>query len=155
FVLGRAVDGVLGGSTATAWPAACAGLVVLAMTGDVVSELAIGASTAAATARLRHNFVRRVLGLGPGAGPAAGDIASRAVPATADAAYAPSASILAVMALVPPVGGTAALVLLDPWTALTFALGLPAIAALLRAFVRDTSAVVGRYLEVQGRIATR
>jgi ATP-binding cassette subfamily B protein len=154
-VLGRAVDGVLGGSATLTWPTVYAGLVAVAMTGDVLSELAIGASTAAATARLRHTFVRRVLGLGPAAGLPAGDMTSRAVTATADTAYAPSASILALTAVVPPIGGLVALILLDPWLALTFALGLPAIVALLRSFVRDTSAVVGRYLEVQGRIAAR
>jgi ATP-binding cassette subfamily B protein len=154
-VLGRAVDGVLGGSATLMWPAVYAGLVAVAMAGDVLSELAIGASTAAATARLRHIFVRRVLGLGPAAGLPAGDMTSRAVTGTADTAYAPSASVLAATAVVPPVGGLIALFLLDPWLALTLALGLPAIAALLRSFVRDTSAVVGRYLEAQGRIAAR
>jgi ATP-binding cassette subfamily B protein len=132
-----------------------AGLVAVAMTGDILSELSIGASTAAATARLRHLFVRRVLGLGPAAGLPAGDMTSRTVTATADAAYAPSAAVLSLTAVVPPIGGMIALILLDPWLALTFALGLPAIVALLRSFVRDTSAVVGRYLEAQGRIAAR
>jgi ATP-binding cassette subfamily B protein len=170
-VLGRAVDGVLGGSTSLTWPTAYAGLVAVAMTGDALSELSVGASTANATARLRHRFTRHVLGLGTlagqGAGQAAGrgarqgaalpagDLTSRAVTATADTAYAPSASVLALTALVPPLGGLTALILLDPWLALTFTLGLPAIAALLRSFVRDTSSVVGRYLEAQGRIATR
>ena len=154
-VLGRAVDGVLGGSPALRWPLVYAGLVGVAMTGDALSELAIGASTANATARLRHGFTRHVLGLGTSAGLPAGDLTSRAVTATADTAYAPSASILAVTAVVPPLGGLIALLLLDPWLALTFALGLPAIVALLRSFVRDTSSVVGRYLDAQGRIATR
>ncbi|MGH3374949.1 MAG: ABC transporter ATP-binding protein [Actinoallomurus sp.] len=158
-VLGRAVDAVLGGSTALTWPIVYACLVGVAMTGDALSELSIGASTANATARLRHRFTRHVLGLGtltgPGPGLAAGDLTSRAVTATADTAYAPSASVLTFTALVPPLGGLTALILLDPWLALTFALGLPAIAVLLRSFVRDTSSVVGRYLEAQGRIAAR
>lgn len=157
-VLGRAVDGVLGhtgGSGITPWPVLYAGLVAVAISGDVLTELAVGASTATATARLRHRFVRHVLGLGTATGLPSGDLTSRAVTATADTAYAPSAAILAITAVVPPVGGMIALILIDPWLALTFALGLPAIVALLRAFVRDTSAVVGRYLEVQGRIAAR
>src|SRR3954451_4806729 len=61
-VLGRAVDGVLGGSTALTWPILYACLVAVAMTGDALSELSIGASTARATARLRHRFTRHVLG---------------------------------------------------------------------------------------------
>jgi ATP-binding cassette subfamily B protein len=154
-VLGRAVDGVLRGSTALTWPLLYGGLVAVAMTGDALSELSIGASTANATARLRHRFTRHVLGLGTSTGLPAGDVTSRAVTATADTAYAPSASVLTLTALVPPLGGLTALILLDPWLALTFALGLPAIAALLRSFVRDTSSVVGRYLEAQGRIAAR
>jgi ATP-binding cassette subfamily B protein len=154
-VLGRAVDGVLRGSATSTWPAVYAALVAVSMSGDALSELAVGASTANATARLRHLFLRRVLGLGTSSGLSAGDMTSRAVTATADTAYAPSASVLAVTAIVPPVGGMVALILLDPWLALTFALGLPAIIVLLRSFVRDTSTVVGRYLEAQGRIASR
>lgn len=154
-VLGRAVDGVLHGSATSTWPAVYAALVAVSMSGDALSQLAVGASTAAATARLRHLFMRRVLGLGLSSGLSAGDLTSRAVTATADTAYAPSASVLAVTAIVPPIGGMVALILLDPWLALTFALGLPAIVVLLRSFVRDTSAMVGRYLEAQGRIASR
>jgi len=154
-VLGRAVDRVLGGSTGLTWPLAYAGLVAVSMIGDALGELSIGASTARATARLRHRFTRHVLGLGTATGLPAGDLTSRAVTATADTAYAPSAAILSLTALVPPIGGLIALILLDPWLALTFALGLPAIAALLRSFVRDTSSVVTRYLEAQGRIAAR
>jgi ATP-binding cassette subfamily B protein len=159
-VLGRGVDGVLHDGGTSTWPLAYAALVAAAMTGDVFTELAIGASAAAATARMRHRFVRRLLSLGPSAGPssyglAAGDVTSRAVTATADTALAPSALVLAVTAVLPPVGGVIALLLLDPWLALTFALGLPVIIAVLNAFVRDTSAVVGRYLAVQGTIAAR
>jgi ATP-binding cassette subfamily B protein len=159
-VLGRAVDGVLHDGGTSAWPLGYAALVAAAMTGDVLTELAIGTSAAAATARMRHRFVRRLLALGPATGPsspglAAGDVTSRAVTATADTGLAPSALILAVTAVLPPVGGVIALLLLDPWLALTFALGLPVIIAVLNAFVRNTSAVVGRYLTVQGTIAAR
>ncbi len=154
-VLGRAVDGVLGGSATMTWPVVYACLVAASMAGDVLADLSAGSATANATAKMRHLFVRRVLGLGPAAGLPAGDLTSRAVTATADTAYAPSAVILAITAAVPPIGGIVALVLLDPWIALTFALGLPAIAVLLRSFVRDTSAVVTRYLDAQGRIAAR
>ncbi len=154
-VLGRAVDAVLGGSDSLTWPAVYACLVGVSMTGDALTELSIGASTARATAKLRHLFTRHVLGLGTSTGLPAGDLTSRAVTATADTAYAPSAAILTLTAVVPPIGGVIALILLDPWLALTFAVGLPAIAALLRSFVRDTSSVVSRYLEAQGRIATR
>ncbi|MFB9840574.1 ABC transporter transmembrane domain-containing protein, partial [Actinoallomurus acaciae] len=154
-VLGRAVDGGLSGSRSLTWPLVYAGLVAISMTGDALTDLSTGAGTAAATARLRHLFTRHVLGLGPSAGLPAGDLTSRAVTATADTAYAPSAAILTATAVVPPLGGVIALILLDPRLALAFGLGLPAIVALLRSFVRDTSAVVGRYLEAQGRIATR
>ncbi len=153
--LGRAVDGVLGGTATMTWPVLYACLVAASMTGDVLSELSAGATTATATAKMRHLFVRRVLGLGPAAGLPPGDLTSRAVTATADTGYAPSAVVLAITAVVPPAGGVVALILIDPWLALTFALGLPAIAVLLRSFVRDTSAAVTRYLNVQGRISAR
>ncbi|MCO5991916.1 ATP-binding cassette domain-containing protein [Actinoallomurus rhizosphaericola] len=157
-VLGRAVDGVLHDGGASTWPLVYAALVAAAMTGDVLTELAIGTSAAAATARMRHRFVRRLLALGPSAGPsglAAGDMTSRAVTATTDTGLAPSALVLTVTAVLPPVGGMIALLLIDPWLALAFAVGLPLIIAVLNAFVRDTSAVVGRYLAVQGAIAGR
>jgi ATP-binding cassette subfamily B protein len=169
-VLGRAVDGVLHDGGTSTWPLAYAALVATAMTGDVLTELAIGASAATATARMRHRFVRRLLALGPSLGPsggverapmttstglAAGDVTSRAVTATADTGLGPSALVLAVTAILPPVGGVIALFVLDPWLAVTFALGLPLIVFVLNAFVRDTSAVVGRYLAVQGAIAAR
>ncbi|MCO5989204.1 ABC transporter ATP-binding protein/permease [Actinoallomurus spadix] len=194
-VLGLAVDGVLRDGGTSTWPLAYAALVAAATAGDVLTELAIGTSAAAATARMRHRFVRRLLALGPSAGTrrspggegpcgvarrasptvraaggsgdestrgahtspglAAGDVTSRAVTATADTGLAPSAVVLAITAVLPPVGGMIALLLLDPWLALTFALGLPVIFAVLTAFVRDTSAIVGRYLAVQGVIAAR
>ncbi|GAA4610506.1 ABC transporter ATP-binding protein [Actinoallomurus liliacearum] len=155
-VLGRAVDGVLHDGGTSTWPLAYAALVAAAMTGDVLTELAVGTSAAAATARMRHRFVRRLLALGPSAsGLAAGDVTSRAVTATTDTGLAPSAVVLAVTAVLPPVGGMIALLVLDPWLALTFALGLPVIVVVLNAFVRDTSAIVGRYLAVQGVIAAR
>ncbi|GAB3984953.1 ABC transporter ATP-binding protein [Actinoallomurus acanthiterrae] len=177
-VLGLAVDGVLHNGGTSTWPLVYAALVATAMTGDVLTELAIGASAATATARMRHRFVRRLLALGPSLGVdrahggdrpgdetatavttstglAAGDVTSRAVTATADTGLGPSALVLAVTAILPPIGGVIALVLLDPWLALTFALGLPLIVFVLNAFVRDTSAVVGRYLAVQGAIAAR
>src|SRR3954471_14964748 len=106
-VLGRAVDGVLRGSTSLTWPLVYGGLVALAMTGDALSELSVGAATANATATLRHGFTRHVLGLGAVSGPGlcAGDLARRAVTATADTAYAPSAAVLTLTAVVPPIGG--------------------------------------------------
>src|SRR3569833_4580014 len=61
-VLGRAVDGVLGGSASLAWPLVYAGLVAVALAGDAHTELSTGAATASATARLRHRFTRHVLG---------------------------------------------------------------------------------------------
>ena len=85
--LGRAVDGVLRGSTALTWPLLYAGLVALSMAGSALTELSVGAATANATARLRHRFIRHVLGLGAlgarGTGLSAGDLTSRAVTAEA------------------------------------------------------------------------
>jgi ATP-binding cassette, subfamily B, bacterial len=154
-VLGKALDGVLRGSQASTWPIVYAVLVMVAMACEVGTELSLGTTAATSTARLRHLFVRKTLSLGPALRMPAGDLTSRLVASTADTGTAPSSIILGVTAAIPPFGAVIALLLIDPWLALSFAVGLPLIALLLRSFVRDTSTIVGRYLKVQGLIAAR
>ncbi|MCW2900058.1 MAG: transporter related protein [Streptosporangiaceae bacterium] len=154
--LGRAVDAAIyGNAEGLTWPLLFAALVTFVAGGDIVVQLAGGASAAQATAWLRHRLVGHVLMVGARPRLPAGEIAGRMVTGTADAGFGAGAVIQAAAAVVPPVGSLIALALIDPWLALAFAAGLPFIALLLRAFVRDTSAIVTRYLRTQGIIAAR
>lgn len=157
-LLGKAVDEVVhrpAGASWGGWPALFAGTVVLSVTADALSELLTGTSAAAVTARLRHELLRHVLSIGPALRLSAGDVSSRVVSAATEAGVGPSALVQTGTALIPPVGAVVALAILDPWLALTLLTGLPLILLMLRAFVRDTSAVVGHYLAAQGAIAAR
>jgi ATP-binding cassette subfamily B protein len=153
--LGRAVDAAVFGRGGPMWPALLAALVAVVAAGEVAGELVSGTSAAQATAWLRHRMVHHVLMLGARPRLPAGEIAGRVVTGTADAGFGPSAGIRAVAAVLPPAGSLVALALIDPWLAVAFAAGLPVIGALLRAFVRDTSTIVARYLRTQGDIAAR
>ena len=55
----------------------------------------------------------------------------------------------------PPAGSIIALALIDPWLAVAFAAGLPALAIVLRAFVRDASGITASYQRAQGAITAR
>ena len=157
-MLGKAVDEVVhrpAGASWGHWTAFFAGMAVLSVTADALSELLTGNSVAAVTARLRHVLLRHVLSIGPALRQPAGDVSSRVVSAAAEAGLGPSALVQTGTAMIPPVGAVVALAILDPWLALTLLAGLPLIVLLLRAFVRDTSAVVGHYLAAQGAIAAR
>jgi ATP-binding cassette subfamily B protein len=154
IALARAIDGVLAGSGAAAlW--ACAALVAVSATADMLVQLASGAGAAHATAWLRHSLVRHLLAAGPTLDLRAGDVTSRVVGGAAEAGVAPAAATQAAAALVPPAGALVVLGLLDWRLAATVAVALPAIAVLLHVLVRDISATVRRYLDVQGTIAAR
>ena len=154
-VLGRAVDAVVGG-TQSGWLVMAGLLVAALVVADVVDDLAVGATTARSTAWLRHTLLDRVLALGPGAGrPAAGDLASRMVANASVAGRAGPDVVRAMANAVPSVGGVVALFLIDPWLGLTFLAGLPLLLGLVRAFVRDASAVAQGYLDTQAGLAGR
>jgi ATP-binding cassette subfamily B protein len=154
-VLGRAVDAIVQGDEST-WPQWAALLVAALVVSDVVDDLAVGATTARATAWARHALLGRVLALGPRAGrPAVGDLASRMVANAGVAGRAGPDVVRAVANLVPSAGGVVALFLIDPWLGLAFMAGLPLLLGLVRAFVRDASAMAHGYLETQAGMASR
>ncbi|WP_245667526.1 ABC transporter transmembrane domain-containing protein, partial [Actinomadura macra] len=156
LALARAIDAAPpGGPSAAAafWP--CAALVALSATAEVLSELATGCGAARATAWLRHTLVRHVLAAGPALRIPPGDVAGRTVGGAAEAGTAPSAAPEAAVALLPPLGALVVLSFIDWRIALAIAVALPAIALLLRVFVRDITASAHRYLTVQGTIAGR
>ncbi|RKS69055.1 ATP-binding cassette subfamily B protein [Actinomadura pelletieri DSM 43383] len=156
YALARAIDAVPpGGAPAAAavWP--CVALVVASAVAEVLSELATGCASARATAWLRHTLVRHVLAVGPALRVPPGDVAGRVVGGAAEAGVAPAAAPEAAVGVLPAAGALVALVLIDWRVAAAIAVALPAIALLMRAFVRDISATVHRYLTIQGTIAGR
>ncbi|RFS82668.1 ABC transporter ATP-binding protein [Actinomadura spongiicola] len=156
YALARAIDAVPpGGAPAAAavWP--CVALVVASAVAEVLTELATGCAAARATAWLRHTLVRHVLAVGPALRIPPGDVAGRVVGGAAEAGVAPAAAPEAAVGLLPAVGALVALVLIDWRVAAAIAVALPVIALLMRAFVRDISATVHRYLDIQGTIAGR
>jgi ATP-binding cassette, subfamily B, bacterial len=85
----------------------------------------------------------------------AGDTVSRVVAGAADAGTGPASVLLAATVVIPPLGSVVALGLIDPWLVAAFAVGFPALAVILRALVRDSSAVSAGYGRAQGAIAAR
>jgi ATP-binding cassette subfamily B protein len=144
-------------SQASHWLAGCIALMVAIVAGAALVELATGLSTAASTAWLRRALAGHVFACGlrlPRCFPD-GDLASRMIGSAADAGYAPASGALAVAAVIPPAGSVVALGLIDPWLAVVFLAGLPALAAALRVFVRDASDTTVCYQRAQGAITAR
>ncbi|MEY9996685.1 ATP-binding cassette subfamily B protein [Streptomyces sp. V4I8] len=153
--LGRTLDLLLARAPATGWVLCCAGLVLSLALLDGCQSVLVGTVDARTTAWLRGRLTRRVLAVGPAvtARFGAGDLVARLVGNAAQAGTAPAARAALLAAFAGPVGGIVALGLIDVWLAVVFLAGAPVLAALLRAFARDTSRCVTRYQREQGRIA--
>ena len=147
-----------GAASSTAhWLAGCTALIILIVACGALGQFATGMSTAAATEWLRHRLAGHILDCGlrlPGRFPA-GDLVGRLIGGAAAAGGAPASGVLAVAAVIAPVGSIIALALIDPWLAVAFAAGLPVLAVLLRSFARDVSGISVRYQRAQGAIAAR
>ncbi|HEU5160543.1 MAG TPA: ABC transporter ATP-binding protein [Streptosporangiaceae bacterium] len=158
FVLGRTFDGLVTGAPGgAAWFAGCAVIVAGVVTCETLGIWAAGASSARVTAWLRGRIVRRVLGVGPALTRrlAEGELAARLGMNAEEAGRAPEAIVTGVALLIPTAGSLVALALIDPWLALALVAGLVLITLVLRAFLRDTTAIARGYQEAQGDIATR
>ena len=163
-VAGHTVDVVLGVAAAPGaashtayWLAGCIALIVVIVSCGALGQFAAGMSTAAATEWLRHRLAGRIFAGGPRLPERfpAGDLTGRVIGGAADAGSAPASGVLAVAAVIAPAGSIIALALIDPWLAVAFAAGLPALAVVLRAFVRDVSDITVSYQRAQGAITAR
>ncbi|MEU5096449.1 ABC transporter ATP-binding protein [Streptomyces sp. NPDC020996] len=154
--LGRTLDLLLAHAPATGWVFACAGLVLLLALLDACQSVLAGTVDARTTAWLRRRLTGHVLAVGPRAADrfGSGDLVARLVGNAAQAGTAPAARAALLAALAGPLGGMAALGLIDPWLAVVFLAGAPVLTLLLRAFTRDTTRCVADYQRVQGRIAS-
>jgi ATP-binding cassette subfamily B protein len=167
-VAGHTVDVVLGAAVAPGaapgatsdtayWLAGCTALIVLIVSCGALGQLAAGMSTAAATEWLRCRLAGHIFAGGlrlPERFPT-GDLVGRMIGGAAEAGNAPASGVLAVAAVIAPAGSIIALALIDPWLAVAFAAGLPALAVVLRAFVRNVSDITVSYQRAQGAITAR
>jgi ATP-binding cassette subfamily B protein len=165
-VLGRALDQLVGAAWAdhgggsagvTGAVATVAGLVALAVIVDVVSQLVMTAATAETTGLLRREVVTQVLDVGPSiaAGSAEGDLVARLVANAATAAKAVALVAGLAASLLPPVGAVVALAVVDPWLAVTFAVGMACASGAVRRYLRDSKVATAGYLAAQGKLAAR
>jgi ATP-binding cassette subfamily B protein len=157
--IGNAVDAAIakaadGGHTTAVWLVACAALVLVMVVSEGAILLASGTATARATAWLRVTLAGHVIARGP-ASSSTGDTVSRIVGGTADAGVAPASVVMAATAVIAPVASVVALGLISPWLVVAFIAGFPALAIVLRRFVRDSSDVSVAYQRAQGAIAGR
>ncbi|MEH0927207.1 ABC transporter ATP-binding protein [Micromonospora sp. CPCC 205558] len=154
--LGRAVDAALGGGSGW-WAVSACGLVVVLICVDTLTDLASGFGAARATAGLRRRLLRHLFGLDVRATRRhpVGDLVGRLVGQTADAGQAGNAVVLAIVAVLPPLGSVVALAIMEPVLGVTLLAGLGLLAVLMRAFVADASAATAGYQRVLGTIAGR
>lgn len=154
-MLGRSVDALFGHGSARIWVVLTGLLVLVLVAFDALDDVASGTITARSTAWLRRSLVGRMLLVGPSSRTAPGDIATRLVGNAADTGRVASDGIRAITNLLPGVGAIVALALIDPWLAVAFVVGMPVLIALVRSFARDITAIVERYMNIQGRISAR
>ncbi|MGW6851678.1 ABC transporter ATP-binding protein [Streptomyces virginiae] len=157
-VLGHTLDLLLRQDPAGArWTAWCAAVIAAEVLLDAATARLTGGVDARSTAWLRRLGLGRLLRTAPhrAARHSPGEVSARLTAQATTAGAVPAAVVTASVALIPPLGGLVALVLVDVWTALAFLAGLPLLAVLLRAFARDSGASVSRYQEVQLDLAGR
>ncbi|HZE00442.1 MAG TPA: ABC transporter ATP-binding protein [Pseudonocardiaceae bacterium] len=155
--LGRALDALPGGGNITWAVVTCATLIAVMVAGKVIGDIATGQSNARCTAWLRMTLVRHLVAIGPAAIRRfeTGDVVTRVTRNASEAGQVGITAVMVSVGLLPPVGSVIALTLIDPWVAVTALVGLLAMAALLRVFVRDNTETIRGYLHSQGLIAAR
>ncbi|MFG2232525.1 ATP-binding cassette domain-containing protein [Streptomyces sp. NPDC048723] len=157
-VLGHTLDLLLRQDPAgVRWTVWCAAVIAAEVLLDAATARLTGGVDARSTAWLRRLGLGRLLRTAPhhAARHSPGELSARLTAQATTAGAVPAAVVTASVALLPPLGGLVALVLVDVWTALAFLAGLPLLALLLRAFARDSGASVSRYQEVQLDLAGR
>jgi ATP-binding cassette subfamily B protein len=158
FMLGKTVDSLVAAEPAgQAWFIGCVVITAVAVICGSLRVWATGASSAQASAWLRHRILRHVLGVGPAMTRrfAEGDLVTRVGVNTEEAGRAPEALVTGLALLIPAVGSLFALILIDPWLAVTLIAGLMLIMIGLRLFLRETTVLAGGYQQAQSDIAAR
>jgi ATP-binding cassette subfamily B protein len=156
-VMGGAVNAIVGEGSPRPWLVWVAALVAVLVACDALDDLADGAARARSTAWLRHELLGHMLALGTRASERfdSGELTSRLVGNTAEAGRVAPSIVRALANLLPVLGATVALAIIDPWLCLTFLAGTALLIVLVRTFARDASQLASRYFTTQGRIVSR
>jgi ATP-binding cassette subfamily B protein len=154
-VLGHAVDAIVAGDGDTHWLVLAASLIAVGVVVNLVDSFAGTACAASTTAWLRNRLIRHLLAVGPKSRFETGDLVTRVSGNAVDAAQAGPSMVTVWIAVLPPVGSLVLLALIDPLLAVAFLGGVALVMLVLRAFTKQTAAVVTSYQQVQGRIAAR
>ncbi|MFJ6383840.1 ABC transporter ATP-binding protein [Kitasatospora sp. NPDC092039] len=154
-MVGAAVDSAMSGRTDDGRITTCTAAIAVFVLCEVLSDLAAGRSSAVGTAWLRRAQLAHLLTLG---GRAAvrfnpGDLTARLIGGAVDAGASAEVAVWAALSVLPTLTSVVALWLIDPWLALTFLAGMPALVFFLRSYAQDMSALIARYQKVQGAIA--
>jgi ATP-binding cassette subfamily B protein len=157
WALGRTIDAIVTGADSHHLVLLTAGLIVLAVAGDLIASFAGTLCVAGTAAWLRHRVIRHLLAISPVSFRrfAAGDLVTRISGNPADAAQGGTSLVAAAVSALPSIGSLVLLALIDPWMALALLAGLALVALLLRAFASNTESVSAAYQRVQGEIAGR
>jgi ATP-binding cassette subfamily B protein len=156
-VLARAINMVIRGGSLAATVVPLGVLFAVGAVADMAAAVAEGACTTTSTASLRHRGLRHALRLGlPGQSRfPAGDLTSRLVASTTDAASVLPAAVGVACGAATSAGGIVALWLIDWRLCVTFAVAVIPTAVILTGLMRVTTDLFTRYREVQAMIAAR
>ncbi|MEO3974473.1 ABC transporter ATP-binding protein [Streptomyces sp. CAU 1734] len=158
FALGLTVDDLIT-RRAVPWRglALCAALTAVEVLLDAAVAVLGGTTTAALTARLRTRVTSSLVRAEPrrGGTVAPGDLTTRLTSNAAEAAAVPVTAASAAAVVLLPLGGIAALFLIDPWTGAALLIGAPAFIVLLTTLIRRTADAAADYQREQALIATR
>ncbi|MFL5908137.1 MAG: ABC transporter ATP-binding protein [Solirubrobacterales bacterium] len=156
-LIGAAVNAIVDGGALGHWLIWVGLLVAVLVVCDALDDLGAGAVTARSTAWLRRVTLEHVLALGTRVTErfSPGELTTRLVGNAADAGGVAVSVVRAGGNLIPALGATVALAIIDPWLCLTFLAGTAVLLVLVRAFAKDASELAGRYLAVQGSIVSR
>lgn len=158
YTVGAAIDALLmhgGTAAAAAWTRSCVVLTLAMLVLDVVTGLITGITDARTALWLRSRLLGQVLDAGPRTTQrlTPGDLVARLVGNAATASTVPTAVAGTLAAVLVPLGSLVLLLWTDVWLGAVFLAGLPLLALLIRAFVRDTADSTDRYQRAQGEIA--
>src|SRR4051812_16333102 len=161
--LATATDAVLAGRGVGTAGVTLVALLVVGAAADMLGGLASAGCVAGTTAWLRHRLVGHILavgvsGVGAGGGSgrfAAGDLTSRLVGNSTEAAQVLPAAVRTAISFATSIGGVVALWLIDVRLAVALLFGVPVVVILIRLFTIQAADLFLRYQRIQGAIAGR
>lgn len=155
--VGQAVNAALGEAGWRGPVTAVAVLLLLATVAEILRTAAVGRAAARGTRKLRGVVVRNIVECGPRTGRRhrTGDLVSRALQSTGEAATVTQSVVVMVSSVVTSVGGVVALFLIDPVLGTVFLLVAPPVWWLMRWLVRRIGISTEEYQNAFASLSTR